>query len=263
MIRTLILCAVVTVAATPLSATTIRSTLTNFFHGMSIQYSTNGTTFTTGSVGLIQGTRATGAYTDAAAGTEQSSAAVAPGGVFYAFCVELTETTSLNTSYLFNWSQVTAAPTSVAASMNDQRANLLGELLYRNVPVLNQSLGQSTTAATELTARSLQLAIWEIVHEQTTANTIALSALNVTTGNVRFARSTNTVQATHDAVITQANTYLAQLTGAMSEIERRYRTLTIGSTQDLLIGTPEPGTFFAIGIGLTCLFAVARRRKTI
>ncbi len=260
--RTLATAVLLSIAALPLTADTICSTLTGFHHSMSIQYTTNGSTFTTGSVGLLQGTRNPGAYTDAAAGTQHGDGAVSPGGTYFAFCVELTEGISLNTSYLHTWSQVTVAPTSAGANgMSDQRANLLGELLYRNAPRLNQNLGRTTTGAADLAARALQIAIWEIVHEGTTTGNIALGSLNVTSGNTRFQRASNVSVSTHNAVIAQANTWLGQLTGTMTGAQNRYRTLTLGTTQDLITPTPEPGTFVLLGASLAGLW-IAKKRKS-
>lgn len=261
--RTLVASVLLAIAALPLNADTIRSSLTAFHHSMSIQYTTNGSSFTTGSIGLLQGVRNSGAYTNAAAGTQQGQGAMSPGATYFAFCVELTEGISLNTSYLHTWSQVTVAPTSSGVNgMSDQRANLLGELLYRNAPTLNQSLGRPTTAAADLAARALQLAIWEIVHEGTTTGNIALGSLNVTTGNTRFLRASNVSTTTHNAVIAQANSWLSQLTGTMTGAQNRYRTFTLGSTQDLITSatTPEPGTFVLMGAALGGLW-IARKRK--
>lgn len=188
---------------------------------LNVQHSTNGTSFSTGGIGLIQGTRRTGAYNNTAngAGTEHNT--FAPRAAFFSFCVELTEGISLSTTYQITWSQVSSAPTS-AGGMNAQRANLLAELFYRNVPVLNQMMGQTTTACASLLARATQLAIWEIVHQGTTTNTISLSSLNVTSGNIyslkAFSNPSAQVLADTNATILKANTMLSGLTGSTAGI---------------------------------------------
>ena len=129
-------------------AGTIRAILNQELYTLNVQYSTNGTSFSTGGIGLIQGTRRTGAYNNNTngAGTEHNT--FAPGAAFFSFCVELTEGISMNTTYQFTWSQVSSAPTSAA----DERAarKFAGGIIYRNVPVLNQMMGKATTAEASL-----------------------------------------------------------------------------------------------------------------
>ena len=110
--------------------------------------------------------------------------------------------------------------------------------LLNNVP---DAFGGSISA---LQAAAFQIAIWEILRE--TAGTY-----DVLSGNVSYTGESIS------GVFAQANTWLSTLN---SQSERMTAALTNATFQDLIIATPEPGTFAMLGAG-ALLILVSRRRQ--
>lgn len=123
--------------------------------------------------------------------------------------------------------------------MGTAKANLLRELFGRYYPVLN-------TPKTDLIGGALQIAVWEIVRENS-------GTLDLKKGNTKFRNESVA------GMMAQAQTYLNSLdgTGPMSS---NLVALNHPLYQDVAFLTPEPGTYALLGSALAAL-AVLRRRR--
>lgn len=177
------------------------------------------------STGMFQFTR-TG-------GTEPGS----PTGIFNAFCIEPREFVSPGSTYTYDFSDLSAGATNIGG-MGAAKATLLEELFGRYYPVIGAPI-------TAQKAGALQIAIWEIVRENS-------GALDVSNGNVVFSNPAD------PGALTLAQSYLSSLDGTGPHLDNLYALTAIGA-QDVIVQIPEPVTSFATGLALIALALIARR----
>ncbi len=113
--------------------------------------------------------------------------------------------------------------------------------------LLNNTPDAFSGSISALQAAAFQIAIWEILRE--TAGT----PYDVLSGNVSYTGESIV------GVFAQANAWLSNLS---SQTERETAALTNDTFQDLIIPTPEPGTFGMLGAGAVMIVFGIRRRKS-
>jgi len=136
--------------------------------------------------------------------------------------------------------------TTNIGGMGVTKANELRELFGRFYPVFGVPLDQQHAAA-------LQIAIWEIVREDS-------GTLNVYGGNTRFRNESVA------GTIALAQTYLDQIDGhgplARGLLALISGTPSVPGTQDLVVqeAVPEPGTLGLAAFACVAFLGVIRRR---
>ncbi|MGE5612114.1 MAG: hypothetical protein ACM359_22900 [Bacillota bacterium] len=140
------------------------------------------------------------------------------GSEFQAFCIELPQTVSLNTSYVFEVKDLKDAP--LTAAMGATKANYLRELWATYFDADQFKLDAKNAAA-------FQVAVWEIVYENLG------QGLNASAGSYQFSSATA-------GVINQANTWLGALTGLPTADLDNLRALVSTSRQDQVFLTNAP-----------------------
>jgi hypothetical protein len=164
----------------------------------------------------------------------------APNGTFFAFCIEPREFVSPGTNYTYDFNTLDQGATNIGG-MGFAKADLIRELFGRNYPVIGATIDAEQASA-------LQIAIWEIVRENS-------STLDVGTGNVRFRYPGDA------GALTLAQTYLSALTGNGPKDNNLYALTNFGA-QDMLVQVPapEPVMLGTTGLGLIGLALMLRRR---
>ena len=102
-------------------------------------------------------------------------------------------------------------------------------------------------------ASAIQIAIWEIVRENS-------GSLNVSTGNVNFQNPADV------AALALAQTYLSSLNGSGPRLTNLYALTAVGA-QDIVVQVnsplPEPVMLFTAGLGLIGIALTARQRRLL
>lgn len=174
----------------------------------------------TGRAGLYRWTRTGGTYGGAQ-------------GEFMTFCTELTEHVRAGTDYCYDIMTLESAPNTGA--MGAGKANLVRELFGRYyTPAFGVALNQTRAVA-------MQLAIWEIVYENS-------GVLNLAGGSVRLTNN-------HGAGVALAQSYLDSLDGT-GPLNTTIVVMSKAGAQDHIV--PTPGAMALAGLGL---LAAGRRRR--
>jgi hypothetical protein len=218
--------------ATPASAITVN--MSDFTFGAPADVSmigTEGSPSYSGRAGQFKGTRGDDGTDDAALRLALADAASATS--FVAWCAELTQTFSFNTSYEYT---MVSGVAHFGAATTD-------------------SLSRLFTAAQgfvvdNLTSAAMQAGIWEIIYEQG-------PSFSLLSGTFTGAPKAGAGQAAFD-VVDGFLTHLADYQ-ALATIN----VLENGTHQDFIVATiPEPETWMLFGLGLGAVGLLKRRRRT-
>lgn len=169
---------------------------------------------------------------------------------FVTFCIEPREGISLGQSYTWEVEPLSQGTTSIGG-MGSAKAELVRELIGREYSTWGSALSN-------LRAAAMQIAIWEIVEENS-------GSLNVQNGNMRFRNGSIAT------MLDVAQSMLDALDGTGPKPRYLY-ALTNPTQQDIFgmaipngvpdMETPEPATFAMFGVGLLLLGAFRRRKQT-
>lgn len=159
---------------------------------------------------------------------------------FFTFCIEPREFVTVGQTYTYNIVPVEQGANNIGG-MGVTKANFVRELLYDNYP-------NFSVALTPLTAAAIQVALWEIVREDS-------GSFNLDTGTVQYRNWAN------DSVRVLATSMLGGLTGNGPYLSSVSALTLNGSVQDTLVQTtPEPAAFLVVAPALIVL-AIRRRRN--
>lgn len=232
------------------SAGTIRATLGSVY-GESVSY-TLGSNATKGTTaGRFNWTRltddpATPAFNEAGTFALDPTPA---GDLFYAFCIDLSQTVGIGGTYEFE------VKTNLADGRDSAPYPTLGPSIAANLAkflgAVFPSFGGSLST---VEAAALQIAIWEIIYETPT------NAFNVASGNISFSNNANALSTATNYLNTFSTFNGASATGLHS--------LNNANSQDQIIQIPgnpnleeipEPGTYALMGIGLLAIGLFRRK----
>jgi hypothetical protein len=164
---------------------------------------------------------------------------------FIAWCIELAQTISQGTTYLQSYTQSTAASTTTNPLITAPKEIQLGQLFTQNYDTVATN---GTGFGSNVLNTAFQMAIWEIIYENTGTFDVTVGDFAVDSGS-------------QDSAQTTANGWLSSLSGPSSYSFTYY---TSGTNQDLLVGqvapVPLPAGVLLLGTGLGAL-AIARRRR--
>lgn len=171
-----------------------------------------------------------------------------PDPLFWAFCIEPRESIGNGIHTLEVMSLYLG--TSNIGGMGVAKAEKLKELFGRHYPDFTQPL-------TTMVAGALQVAVWEIVREDS-------GTLDVYAGSIYFYNASGTTA----GVLAQAQTFVQSINGTGPKAKGLMALYKVG-TQDLVVQldpqldpmeTPEPSAFVLCSLGLLLLGVAARRR---
>jgi hypothetical protein len=162
-----------------------------------------------------------------------------PTGTFDAFCTEPREFVTPGDTYTYDFSDLSAGATNIGG-MGVAKATLIDELFGRYYPVIGAPIDAEHASA-------LQIAIWEIVRENS-------GTLDVYHGNVVFSNPQDP-----DA-LNLAQSYVQSLDGTGPHLTNLYALTAIG-VQDVIVQIPEPVEAFATGLALIAIALIARARR--
>ena len=158
---------------------------------------------------------------------------------FYAFCIEPLEFISPGQTVVYDWNTLENGATNISG-MGSTKADLLRELFARYYPEIGVPLDAEHASA-------LQIAIWEIVREDS-------GTLDVYNGTTRFRNPQD------QAALDLAQLYLSSLTGSGPRLYNLH-ALTLVGVQDVLVQySPEPGFSLLVGLLLAVAALHVRRR---
>jgi hypothetical protein len=169
---------------------------------------------------------------------------------FVTFCIEPREGISAGQNYTWEVEPLSNGTTSIGG-MGVAKAELIRELIGREYATWGSTL-------TAVRAAAIQIAIWEIVEENS-------GSLNVQTGNIRFRNGSIS------NLLDVAQSMLNALDGTGPKAQYLY-ALTNPTAQDIIVKAipngvpdivaPEPASFAMLGIGLFALGVLRRKRPT-
>jgi hypothetical protein len=165
-----------------------------------------------------------------------------PTGTFYAFCIEPREFVSPGSTYTYNFDILEHGTTNIGG-MGTAKADLIRELFGRYYPVLGGPIDA-------LHASAMQIAIWEIVRENS-------GTLSVSSGNTVFRNPQD------PAALALAQSYLSSLDGTGPRATDLYALTAIGVQDVIVRATPEPVSFVTTGAALIGAAVVLRRRRGV
>lgn len=204
------------------SAAYISAEFLNVGPGVTVQFSTDGGSNWSGNVGCgaLNFKRTGGTTNDTYFGNV--------GDTYKTFCIDLQKQVNPGSTYDWQQSALKDAPTPPGDSnhpMGQAKATLIGELWARHRSALTSNDDYA----------AFQMAIWEIVFEDTTT-----SPRDVTTGNFRIQNAAG--------AMSMANTWLGELDGSQFYGGLYAITSTTnGNPQDQLV--PTPGSIVLAGLG--------------
>jgi hypothetical protein len=164
---------------------------------------------------------------------------------FYTFCIEPREFLTPGQLVTYNEVPLSQGTTNIGG-MGTTKANLILELLYRNLPNVNVAVNTTVGAA-------IQVAIWELVREDHQT----VGTYNLGTGDVQYRNWNDT------AVRDLAQGMLNGLTGN-GPYAQNINALAAVGVQDIFVDpptpTPEPGTLLLSGAALLVLGGLRPRK---
>jgi hypothetical protein len=163
-----------------------------------------------------------------------------PDPLLWAFCIEPLEGISPG-NYLYDVKPLSQGTTNIGG-MGQAKADRLRELFGRWYPDFTQAISA-------LAAGALQIAVWELVREDS-------GTLDIYNGTIYFYSNASTTP----GVLALAQTYVQSINGTGPKLTNLV-ALTKAGTQDLVVQSeiPEPGSLLLAGIGLLG-FGIARNR---
>lgn len=165
---------------------------------------------------------------------------------FYSFCIEPLEViTPGGPTVAYELTSLASAPTNVPGGMGATKAAFLNELFGR-------FYSDFSIAASPQLGAALQVAIWEIVREDSS------NPFNLDAGLVQFSNFFNDPGS---VVKSTAASMLAALNGAGPQVNNIFALTNVGAQDVLIQLTPEPSTFLLLGSALTFLGFRRRRRS--
>ncbi len=176
---------------------------------------------------------------------------LAGGGSVTTFCTQLSEYINYGQTVTYTVTSVENVPDAPPAPMGALRASLIRGLYARNWSTVQNTSNADLCAA-------FQLAVWEITHENITANDAsAIAQMNVFVGAI----AANNANGTTLTVGNLANSLIASLADEFNGDAPGLVGLTHGSAQDQLLVVPVPMTAGLAAVGLLGAFAARRRMK--
>ena len=205
------------------AAAQINSTLNSISPALNVKWSLDSSGFATTQAGVFNWTRNSGSISSPLTTN------------FAAFCIELTQNVSVNSSYNYDETPLDSAPVPASAFAP------MGAADAAKIARIYTVWANDVSGSANLRAAAAQAAIWE---------TIFGTDDDLTSGNFLL----DTSHSNSNQVALKANQYLvAQLTAAPRS---GLFALTSTSAQDMVV--PAPGAFALIGLGG---LAAARRRR--
>jgi hypothetical protein len=182
--------------------------------------------------GRFQLTRTGGDYTENLAG----------GSVFFAFCIEPRQFVSLGGNYTYDVQPLENGTTNING-MGLAKADKLRELFGRYLPNFAAPL-------TRMQGGALQIAVWEIVREDS-------GVLDVYNGDIYFFPGTSEDPA---GVVALAQTYVQSVNGAGPKLTNLIALTNMGAQDLVTQHAPEPASTLLFGGGIL-LLAIGRARR--
>lgn len=164
------------------------------------------------------------------------------GDIFYSFCIEPRQFVSIGGVYTDELVPLELGTTNIGG-MGSAKAERLRELFGRYLPDFTMPL-------TRLEAGALQIAVWEIVREDS-------GVLNVYSGDIYFypGAAENPV-----GVVALAQSYVQSLDGTGRKLTNLYALIS-PTSQDLIVQLPEPGTLLLTAAGLLAVSRFGQPRR--
>lgn len=212
-------------AAATANAGMINATLNSISPSTNIRYSLSGSDYTGTTAGVFNWTRNSGDIPNPA------------GPTFSAFCIELTQNVSVNSSYNYNDTPLAGAP------LPGGPYSPMGAALAAQIARILTVWANDVTGSANLRAAAAQAAIWETIFD--TDNSLTDDAGN-------FFLDTNHTASNNVAI--KANAYLVAQASAAPRTG--LFALTSLTQQDMVV--PAPGALALLGMG--GLVAARRRR---
>lgn len=168
---------------------------------------------------------------------------LAGGSTFFAFCIEPRQFVSLGGDYTYDVVPLENGTTNING-MGTAKADQLRELFGRYLPDFSAPL-------TRLQGGALQIAVWEIVREDS-------GVLDVYNGDIYFYPGTSEDPA---GVVALAQTYIQSLDGSGPKVGNLIALNNVGAQDLVAQAVPEPESMLLLGGGALLLALGRARRK--
>jgi hypothetical protein len=164
------------------------------------------------------------------------------GDIFFGFCIEPREFVNLGGTYTDEVVALEQGTTNIGG-MGSAKADRLRELFGRWFP-------DFTAPLTRLQAGALQVAVWEIVREDS-------GTLDVYSGDIYFFPGTSEDPA---GVVALGQTYVQSIDGTGPRLNNLLAMTQVGSQDIVVQALPEPASLALVGAGCLALFFWLRKK---